>query len=129
MRPALEKKYTAPPPDFTRYKLLEIERITLETIVRRKFIGLSQGRPWAFPVHIRIWSKGSCSRSIFSTSAPGVALAKMICRVAHARRARRTRRKLRGASGRDTRVEVTWSQPAVRCSTRARRHRQKARQA
>jgi tetratricopeptide (TPR) repeat protein len=26
MRPALEKKYTAPPPDFLRYKRLEIER-------------------------------------------------------------------------------------------------------
>jgi hypothetical protein len=29
------------------------------SIVRQKFIGLRQGRPWAFPVHISIWSKGS----------------------------------------------------------------------
>jgi hypothetical protein len=29
------------------------------SIVRQKFIGLSQGRPWAFPVHISIWSKGA----------------------------------------------------------------------
>src|SRR5712691_10202973 len=26
------------------------------SIVRQKFIGLSHGRPWAFPVHISIWS-------------------------------------------------------------------------
>ena len=44
-------------------------------------------------------------------STPGVAFAKMICRAAQARTARRTRWKLRGASGRDTRTEVTWSQP------------------
>ena len=29
------------------------------TIVRQKFIGLSQGCPWASPVHISMWSKGS----------------------------------------------------------------------
>ena len=29
MRPAPERKYTAPPPDFMRYKLLEIERQAL----------------------------------------------------------------------------------------------------
>jgi hypothetical protein len=29
------------------------------TIVRQKFTGLSQGCPWASPVHISIWSKGS----------------------------------------------------------------------
>src|SRR2546425_5914944 len=53
----------------------------------------------------------------------------MICRVAQARKARRTRWKLRGASGRATRDEVTWSQSAVRLSMRANRHRQKAIQA
>ena len=40
----------------------------------------------------------------------------MTCRAAQARTARRTRWKLRGASGRDTRAEVTWSQPASKCS-------------
>jgi type II secretory pathway predicted ATPase ExeA len=31
----------------------------LPTIVQQKFTGLSQGCPWASPVHISIWSKGS----------------------------------------------------------------------
>jgi hypothetical protein len=31
----------------------------LITIVRQKFIDLIQGRPWASPVHISMWSKGS----------------------------------------------------------------------
>jgi hypothetical protein len=29
MSPATDRRYTAPPPDFTRYKLLEIERFLL----------------------------------------------------------------------------------------------------
>jgi hypothetical protein len=36
-----------------------IKRINKGTIVRQKFIGLSQGCPGASPVHTSMWSKGS----------------------------------------------------------------------
>src|SRR5262249_10630174 len=99
------------------------------SIVRQKCIGLNQGRPWATSDHMSMWSKGAESRSIFSISAQGVAWAKRPGRVAQARRARRPRWKLSGASGRDTRDAVTCSQPASTCSRSASRHRHKARQA
>jgi Asp-tRNA(Asn)/Glu-tRNA(Gln) amidotransferase A subunit family amidase len=66
LAPKIKSKAISPV-ELTEAVLAQVDRlqpilnsfITILPIVRQKFTGLSQGCPWASPVHISIWSKGS----------------------------------------------------------------------